>query len=243
MDSARAAAEDTSSKQPQAIASLPPQIDNSSASTANIESTGSTANIESTASTEFTASTKAPDASPSAGNVGAEGQELDTVRLLAKEYLEEINGLQSQNKSLQAEAAELNDETVELNKELLGLELAMTAAESESSQVTETQVIYNIVNVPVGNEAAEVEGTTLPQEQYDESTTLPAEQYDEGTTLPLEQYDERDVIYLDYEEQIAPEAVPFEKLQEDDTDSYNGEPIRWDNSGESVEFVDAYPDD
>ena len=208
VDSAQAVTEDTTANQPQGTASLQPQIDNS------------------------TASTEASDASPSAGNVEAEGQKLDAVRLLAKEYLEEINGLQSQNDSLQAEAAELNVETVELNKELLGLELAMSAAESESSPATETRVIYNIVNVPVGDQAAEAEGTTLPLEQYEEDTQL-----------PLEQYDERDVIYPDSEEQITSDAVPFEKVQEDRTDSYNDEPIRWDNSGESVEFIDAYPDD
>ncbi|MDB3935587.1 hypothetical protein N9383_02565 [Granulosicoccus sp.] len=208
VDSAQAATEDTTAEQPQGTSSLQPQIDNA------------------------TASTEAPDALPSDGNVEAEDEELDTARLMAKEYLEEIIGLKSQNDSLQAEAAELNDETVELNKELLGLELAMSAAESESSPVTETRVIYNIVNVPVGDQAVEVEGTTLPLDQYEEDTDL-----------PLEQYDERDVIYPDPEEQITSEAIPFEKLQEDQTDSYNDEPIRWDNSGESVEFIDAYPAD
>ena len=208
VDSTRAATEDTTAVQPVGTASLQPQIDNA------------------------IASTEAPDASPSAGKVEAEDEELDTARLMAKEYLEEINGLQSQNDSLQAEAAELNDETVELNKELLGLELAMTAAQSESRPVTETRVVYNIVNVPVGNEAVEGEGTTLPLAPNNE-----------GIKLPLQQYDERDVIYPDSEEKITSDPAPFEKLQQDRPAINNSEPIRWDNSGESVEFIDAYPTD
>ena len=190
VDSPQPAAQDTTVNQPQQTASLQPQIEHSAAST------------------------EAPDASPSNSNVEANVQELDMVSLMAEEYLEEINELQSQNESLQAKAVELDGETVELNKQLLGLEWAITAAELESKPVKETRIVYNVVNVPVGY-SAEQSG---------------------DTTTPIKQYDERDVVYPDSDEQ-ATDALPFGKLQEDNTD----EPVRWDDGGEPVEFIDAYP--
>ena len=64
-----------------------------------------------------------------------------------KAYANEFNQLNSQIVSLQNEVDELTDETLDLNSELFQLELHLQGLEDQS---TETRVVYNFVNVPIG---------------------------------------------------------------------------------------------
>lgn len=71
--------------------------------------------------------------------------------------------LQEENSDLKNEIHELNLETTEQSRDLLKLELEIFSLQSQSEPPTETRIVYNFVNVPIG-------GTTESQnEDYDNS--------------------------------------------------------------------------
>jgi len=86
-----------------------------------------------------------------------ENQALDipSIEELAASHLEEINWLLSNNERLTLENEALNEETLQLNRELLESELYVEILEAEldeqSLESTETRIIYNFVNVPLGS--------------------------------------------------------------------------------------------
>lgn len=70
-----------------------------------------------------------------------------------KEHLTEVDWLLGQIDTLKGEVDALNLETLDQNRELLNLELEVNTLQSQSVAQTETRVIYNFVNVPIGSSA------------------------------------------------------------------------------------------
>lgn len=93
---------------------------------------------------------------------------IDT-RDIEAEYLDEIDWLQSQNSALQLDVDVLTQESIDLNYELLQLELQVVALQSESEPSTETRVVYNFVNVPIGS-AIETLDNLPTNEPYTDDT-------------------------------------------------------------------------
>lgn len=74
----------------------------------------------------------------------------DTSERREAQYLEEIDWLINENKDLKLALDVLNQESLDLNGQLLARELEISALESQSEPPTETRIVYNFVNVPIG---------------------------------------------------------------------------------------------
>lgn len=98
------------------------------------------------------------------------------------EYLSQIDWLKNQNSVLVSEIDILNAESAAQNHELLTLELEVFALQSQSEPITETRVVYNFVNVPIGSSTPVVyDGANA---QYDEDAL---EDSDSQIALKVEQ--------------------------------------------------------
>lgn len=103
-------------------------------------------------------------------------------RLEEKEFLSQIDWLNNQNSDLINELDTLKVETLNQNRELLALELEVVALQSQSEPSTETRVIYNFVNTPIGSSTpVQFGGSNAP---YNENAL---EDSDESIGYKLEQ--------------------------------------------------------
>ncbi len=169
-------------------------------------------------------------------------------RLKEKELLSQIDLLGNQNSVLVNELDALKTETFDQNSELLALELEFVALQSQSKRSTETRVIYNFVNTPVGSSApVQFSGTSA---QYDEDAL---EDSDEELAYKLEeqraQYNEEGQLvydletrkytknfsegYVELDEQGNPEEANYEDSTNVDSTNYTGDEL------ESYETVNS----
>ncbi len=103
-------------------------------------------------------------------------------RLEEKEFLSQIDWLNNQNSNLINELDTLKIETLNQNRELLAMELEVVALQSQSEPSTETRVIYNFVNTPIGSSTpVQFGGSNTP---YNEDVV---EDSDESIAYKLEQ--------------------------------------------------------
>ncbi len=114
--------------------------------------------IISVASTPTSSVETAPIASPAQTDL-SETREKQFL-MEQEEFLSQIDWLKNQNSVLVIEKDALSEETTEQNRELLALELEVLALQSQSEPTTETRVVYNFVNVPLG---------AAPDLQYDDT--------------------------------------------------------------------------
>ena len=99
-----------------------------------------------------TAENTASNTTTRVDNASAQQATDESARPAINEYQLEINRLNEENRSLQARLDQVATETLELNEELLDLELTMVQTQS----VPETRVVYNFVNVPLGENTSSV---------------------------------------------------------------------------------------
>lgn len=67
-----------------------------------------------------------------------------------KELVAEIDWLTGQNRQLESEVRVLDQETIEQNQDLLELELEIVGLHAQREPPTETRIVYNFVNIPIG---------------------------------------------------------------------------------------------
>lgn len=75
-------------------------------------------------------------------------------------HIAEVDELLRTKTGLQMQVDSLSDETLRLNKELLELELEVATLEAQAAESTESRVVYNFIDVPIGTSKA---GTTQPE--------------------------------------------------------------------------------
>ncbi|MFK7993285.1 MAG: hypothetical protein AB8B87_04045 [Granulosicoccus sp.] len=155
---------------------------------------------------------------------------------LKAKHLEEVQWLKNQNRRLKLQVDALNQESEDLNRELLKLELQVTALKQLSEPSTETRIVYNYVNVPIGNETDANRNFTLRSEPVitRANTEIDTEADDsssvQGLTLNAPQSDDdllTDEQYMDEysqtDEQFMDENPPGDLSDQKQWEQYNSE--------------------
>jgi len=143
-----------------------------------------------------------------------------------EKYLDEIEWLNQQNKDLQFELDVLNAESTDLNYELLQLELQVAALKLQSEPPTETRIVYNFVDTPIGDRAMDAQaagvrptmalqssGPPLNDTNFSRNSDVPELPIDEA--LPEE-------AYLISNEELLNEAMSEDEREEMLWELYNG---------------------
>ena len=178
-------------------------------------------------------------------NASAQQATDESARPAINEYQLEINRLNEENRSLQARLDQVATETLELNEELLDLELTMVQTQS----VPETRVVYNFVNVPLGENPSSVPVGSQRAAEITEQFSGSEDSYEAEGFVGTEEVAEPDQ-YVETEYFVEPDPnfaneryeEPEEYLEELEDPAYTDQ-FEYVDVPEEPAYVDQYADD